>query len=118
MSQPLAQESMQTPLRRRGWMAWAAGFVLLFGVYLLAGFYLAPGLIRSQATDWVKTNLNKSIAIGEIKVNPLSFKVDISDIAIPAAANPVERPMVAVGHLRIGFSPLSLVQEAYRFTEL
>lgn len=115
MSQSLAQETMQVPpLRRRNWMTWAAGFVLLFGAYLLAGFYLAPRLIRTQATDWVKVNLNKSIALGEIKVNPLSFKVDISDIAIPAAG----RPMVAVGHLRVGFSPLSLVQEAYRLTEL
>ena len=115
MSQTLAQETLQAPLpRRRGWMTWAAGFSLLFGAYLLAGFYLAPRLIRTQATDWVKTNLNESIAIGEIKVNPLSFKVDISDIAIPAES----RPIVAVGHLRLGFSPLSLIQEAYRLTEL
>ncbi len=115
MSQSLAQETMQMPpLRRRNWMVWAAGFALLFGAYLLAGFYLAPRLIRTQATDWVKTNLNKSLALGEIKVNPLSFKVDISDIAIPAEG----RPMVAAAHLRVGFSPLSLVQEAYRLTEL
>lgn len=115
MSQSLAQETMQVPpLRRRNWMTWAAGFALLFGAYLLAGFYLAPRLIRAQATAWVQANLNKSLALGEIKVNPLSFKVDISDIAIPAA----ERPMVAVAHLRVGFSPLSLVQEAYRLTEL
>jgi hypothetical protein len=120
MSQSLAQETMQVPpLRRRSWMTWAAAFVLLFGAYLFAGFYLAPRLIRAQATAWVQTNLNKSIAIGEIKVNPLTFKVDISDIAIPAAADQTSKsPMVAVAHLRVGFSPLSLVQEAYRLTEL
>ena len=116
MSQSLARETTQTPhsLWRRGWMTWAAALALLFGAYLLTGIYLAPRLIRSQVTDWVKTNLSKSIAIGEIKVDPLSFKVDIRDIAIPAA----DRPMVAAGHLRVGFSPLSLFQEAYRLTEL
>src|ERR1700754_1837438 len=104
MTQSLAQGTVARPpvqwLRR--WMIWAAGFALLFLAYVLAGIYLAPGLIRSQANDWVKTNLNKSIAIGEVKVNPLSFKVDISDMAIPATG----RPMVALTHLRIGFSPL------------
>lgn len=116
MSQSLARETLETrhALRRRGWIKWALGFALLFGAYLLAGFYLAPRLIRSEATDWVKTNLHKSIAIGEIKVNPFSFKADISDIAIPAGAT----PMVAVGHLRLGFSPLSLFQDAWRLTEL
>jgi uncharacterized protein involved in outer membrane biogenesis len=120
MSQSLAQETMQVPpLRRRRWMTRAAGFVLLFGAYLLAGFYLAPRLIRTEATAWVQTNLNKSLALGEIKVNPLTFKVDISDIAIPAEANLASKsPMVAAAHLRVGFSPLSLVQQAYRLTEL
>jgi hypothetical protein len=91
-----------------------AAIALLFGAYLLAGFYLAPRLIRDQATQWVKLNLNKPLAIGEIKVNPLSFKVDISDIAIPGP----DRPMVALGHLRLGFSLLSLFQDAWRLTEL
>ncbi|HWU54806.1 MAG TPA: DUF748 domain-containing protein, partial [Rhizomicrobium sp.] len=118
MTQSLTQDAAARPPARglwpRNWVRWAAGLALLFAAYLLAGFYLAPRLIRAEATDWVKTNLNKSIAIGDIKVNPLSFKVDISDIAIPAP----DQPMVAVAHLRVGFSPLSVVQEAYRLTEL
>lgn len=105
---------MPEKIRRRRWLLWAAIALLLFGAYLLGGFYFAPQLIRSQATQWVKTNLNKSIAIGEIKVNPLSFKVDISDIAIPEPA----RPMVAVGHVRLGFALLSLFQDAWGLNEL
>lgn len=118
MTQTLAQETTLEPPAHKGWLrnwvAWTAGLAVLFAAYLLAGFYLAPRLIRSQAVTWVQTNLNKSLALGEIKVNPLTFKVDINDIAIPAP----DHPMVAVGHLRVGFSPLSLVQEAYRLTEL
>ena len=95
-------------------MVWLGGVALLFAAYILAGVYLAPGLIRSQATQWVQTNLNKSIAIGEIKVHPLSFKIEISGIAIPASGP----PMVGLAHLRLGFSPLSLFAKAYRLTEL
>jgi hypothetical protein len=92
----------------------ALALVLLAGCYLWAGFALVPGLIRTQATAWVRTNLDKSISLGEIRFNPIHFTVDVSDLAIPGPG----RPMVAVGHLRIGFSILSLFQHAYRFNEM
>jgi len=109
----------ESPLERRNgtmrrWILGALALVLFAGCYLWAGFALVPGLIRTQATAWVKTNLNKPIALGEIRFNPITFTVDVSDIAIPGPG----RPMVAVGHLRIGFSVLSLFQHAYRFNEV
>ena len=91
-----------------------AALAALYIAYLLAGFYFAPGLIKDQAAQWVKTNLGKQLTIGEIKFNPITLTLDASDIAIPGTAG----PMVALGHLRVGFSLLSVFQEAYRFTEL
>jgi hypothetical protein len=87
---------------------------LLFAAYILAGFYLVPGLIRSQAVSWTKTNLNKSITLGQIRFNPLTFTLDINDLALPDA----QKPMLAVSHLRVGFSILSLFGHAYRFNEV
>ncbi len=98
----------------RIWLWLPVCLVVLFAAYVLAGFYLVPGLVRSEATGWVKTNLDKPIALGEIRFDPLTFTLDISDIALPATS----KPMVAVGHLRLGFSILSLFQPAYRFTEV
>ncbi len=88
--------------------------MFLTGAYLLAGIFWVPGLIRTQATLWVKTNLDKPIAIGEIRFNPVTFTLDISELAIPDR----DHPMVAVGHLRVGFSILSLFQSAYRFDQV
>ncbi len=96
------------------WLWTSVVLVCLFVAYLLAGFYLVPGLVRSEAQSWVKTNLDKPIALGRIKFNPLTITLDVDDIALPAA----QRPMVAVGHVRVGFSLLSLFQSAYRFTEV
>ena len=98
----------------RRWVWGAVALALLVSGYLWAGFTLVPGLIRSQATGWVKTNLNKPIALGEIRFNPIHFTVDVSDIAIPDT----RQPMVAVAHLRLDFSILSLFQHAYRFNEV
>jgi hypothetical protein len=105
-----------TPHRRLAgpWLWVPVSLLLVFAAYVLAGFYLVPDLLRAQATGWVKTNLDKPIALGAIKFNPLTFTLDVSDIAIPDA----QKPMVAVGHLRVGFSILSLFQSAYRFTEV
>lgn len=100
---------------RPGKWAWGGLVLALLAIcYVLAGFYLAPGLIRSQAQAWVKTNLEKPLALGEIKFNPLTFTLDVSDIAIPQGP----QPMVAVGHLRVSFSILSLFQDAYYFREV
>ncbi len=82
--------------------------VLLFAAYVLAGFYLVPGLVRSTATNWVRTNLDKPIALGEIKFNPLTFTLDVDDIALPSATMGARTPMVAAAHVRVGFSILSL----------
>jgi len=90
--------------RYRKWIWAASALVLFIAAYLLAGYFLVPRLIRSQATAWVQTNLDKPLALGEIKFDPLRFTVDVSNIAIPDA----KQPMVAVGHLKIGFSILSL----------
>jgi hypothetical protein len=96
------------------WLWTGVVLVCLFIAYLLAGFYLVSGLVRSEAQSWVRTNLDKPIALGRIKFNPLTITLDVDDIALPAS----QRPMVAVGHLRVGFSLLSLFQSAYRFTEV
>jgi len=101
--------------RYRKWIWAASALVLVIAAYLLAGYFLVPRLIRSQATAWVQTNLDKPLALGEIKFDPLRFTVDVSDIAIPDAQ---QQPIVAVGHLKIGFSILSLFQHAYRFTQM
>src|SRR5579859_372882 len=91
-------------------LAWGGVAVtLLMVLYTLAGFYLAPRLIRSQAIAWAQTNIDKKLGLGEIRFNPLTFTLDIDDIEIPEGA----QPMVAVGHLHVGFSILSVFQHAY-----
>jgi hypothetical protein len=86
---------------RPGKWTWGGLVLVLLAVsYILPGFYLAPRLIRSQATAWVKTNLNNPLALGEVKFNPLTFALDVSDLALPGDAKPV----VSIGHLRVSFS--------------
>jgi len=98
----------------RKWIWALLALIACLCAYTLAGFYLVPRLIRSQATQWVGTNLGKPISLGEIRFNPFTFTVDVDDMAIPGPT----RPMVALGHLHLDFSIRSLFEDAYRFDEI
>jgi len=88
----------------------AGVLLVLVGIYAALGTMLAPRLIREQAQEWTKTNLGQDLALGEIKVDPFGFKVDISAIAIPAAD-----PMVSIRHLHLNFAASSIFTDSYRF---
>lgn len=93
------------------WVGLVAG--LLFAAYVVAGYTLAPKLIRSQAIKWADEKLHKRLALGDIRFDPFRIAVDIEDIALPA-----EAPMVSIGALRVDLSFLSLFTGTPRFNQI
>lgn len=101
------------PRRARPWIVAAAAVALLVALYAAAGYLWAPRLIQAEAQAWTRDKLKQELAIGEVKVDPFRFTVDISGIAIPAGA-----PMVRVKDLHVNFAARSLFGESYRFDEI
>lgn len=99
--------------RARPWIIAAAIIALLIALYAAAGYLWAPRLIQDQAQAWTRDKLKQELAIGEVKVDPFRFTVDISGIAIPAGA-----PMVRVKDLHVNFAARSIFGESYRFDEI
>ena len=95
------------------WVWAGLAIAVLFGAYVVAGYTLVPGIIRSQAIKWADEKLQKRLALGEIRFDPFRLAVDIEDIALPA-----EAPMVKVGALRVDISFLSLFTGTPRFNEI
>ena len=62
-----------------------AAIVLLFVLYTLAGFFLAPRLVRSLLVDNIQKSLHLTPAVGEIRVNPLLLKLQVQDFSLPTA---------------------------------
>src|SRR5262245_36807286 len=56
---------------------------VLVGLYALAGFKLAPKLVRSQAIEFVRTNYGRELKIGEVRVQPFKLQIEIRDLAFP-----------------------------------
>lgn len=65
--------------RRRRPLLWLAG---LFAAYLLAGFLLAPVILKSQLVKRASAALGRPVAIRQVRVNPLAFSVTIRDLSI------------------------------------
>jgi hypothetical protein len=55
--------------------------VLLAVAYTLAGFFLLPRLIATHVPRYAQEQLKRRAEIGEVRVNPLLFKVDIRTFA-------------------------------------
>src|SRR3984957_10461617 len=64
----------------------------LVGAYAAAGFWAVPPFARSYAQEFVKTHYGRSLSIGDIRFNPFTLKLDISDVLLPdAEAKPLPR---------------------------
>ncbi len=64
----------------------AAGLALLVGLYALAGFVLAPKMLRSALIENCQKLLHLTPTFGEIHLNPFKLQLDVRDFAIPDRA--------------------------------
>jgi Domain of Unknown Function (DUF748) len=94
------------------WVAGAA--ILAVALYALIGFKLVPKLIRSQAMEYARTELKKPLTLGEIKVNPFTFELDMRDIVLSDAG----KPLLALKRLQVDFQAVSLFRRAFVFNAI
>jgi outer membrane protein OmpA-like peptidoglycan-associated protein len=61
----------------------AAIVAALVGLYALAGFKLAPKLVRSQAIEFVQTTYGRKLEIGVVRVQPFKLQIEVRDLVFP-----------------------------------
>ena len=98
----------------RRWLIALATILLLFLLYLWAGYVLAPRLIRSEAMRWARSRPGLTLALGTIRVDPLHFTVSVRNITLTEK----QRPLASLGRLFVGLQPLALLAGTYRLTAL
>src|SRR5689334_15889524 len=88
---------------------------VLVVAYTLAGFFLVPRLIRTYVPRYVQTELKRRAEIGEVRVNPLLFKLEIKQFRLQEADG---RPLLGFDRLFIDFQLSSLFRRAWTFAEV
>jgi hypothetical protein len=89
--------------------------VLLVALYSVAGFWAVPHFLRSGLTDFVGTHYKRSLKLGDIRFNPFTFKLDVSDFSLPDSDG---QPMLAFGRLHVDLEVKSLFKLGPSFREI
>lgn len=105
---------MGTILKSR-WFRLAAALAGLLALYAWVGFKLVPGLLRSQATDYVRETYGRELALGEIRTHPFKLQLEVTDFALPDADG---QTMLGLRRLFVDFDVSSIWRRALVFSEV
>ena len=89
--------------------------LVLVGAYAAAGFWAVPHFARSYAQDFVRTHYGRTLSIGDIRFNPFTLKLDISDVLLPDAD---AKPLLSFAHLHVDLQLASLWRLGPSFREI
>ena len=87
--------------------------VLVF--YTLAGFFLAPWLVRHYVPKIVQEQIKKQALIGEVRINPYLFKVEATDFRMEEVNG---QPIASFKRLFVDFELKSLFKWAWTFRQV
>jgi uncharacterized protein involved in outer membrane biogenesis len=93
----------------------AAVVAILALAYTLAGFFLVPRLIATYVPRYAEEQLQRRAEIGEVRLNPLLFKLEIKGFRLTEADG---RPLLGFDRLFVDFEVSSLVRAAWTFAEI
>src|SRR6202171_1316001 len=89
--------------------------VLLVGLYAIAGFVLAPRILRSALMKDIPKTLGVTPAVGEIRLNPFLLQLEIKDLSLAA---PSGTKLLGFGRLFVDFEWSSIWHLAYSFADV
>ncbi len=87
--------------------------VLVF--YTLAGFFLAPWLVRHYVPKIVREQFKKQAVIGDVHINPYLFKVEANDFRMEELDG---QPLALFNRLFVDFELKSLFKWAWTFRQI
>ena len=86
--------------------------LLLVGLYAIAGFVLAPRILRSALMQDIPKTLGVTPTVGGIRLNPFLLQLEIKDLSLAA---PGGEKMLGFGRLFVDFEWSSIWHLAYSF---
>ncbi len=85
------------------------------GIYLLAGFFLAPIIIRSQVLKHLPVALDRPVTLETVRLNPLTLVLELEDFAIQ---DPDGTGFISLDGLRVDLQASSLFRPGFTFKEI
>ena len=107
---------MAFSLRSRRLHRVALWLVALFALFSLAGFFLAPVILKQQLVKHASAALHRPVTVAEVRVNPWTCSVTIRGLVV-AAHDGAE--FAGWDELFVDFAPLaSVTHRTWRFDQV
>ena len=90
----------------------AAAALLLVGVYAIAGFWLAPKLLRNALLEQIPKTVGLKPAIGAIRINPFLLQLEIKNFSL---SDPSGDKLLGFERFFVEFELSSIWHRAYTF---
>jgi Domain of Unknown Function (DUF748) len=90
----------------------AAALLLLIAVYALAGFWLAPKLLRNALLDEIPKTVGLKPAIGAIRINPFLLQLEVKNFSL---SDPGGEQLLGFERFFVEFELSSIWHRAYTF---
>ena len=84
-------------------------------IYTLAGFFLLPYILKSQLKNYVTKDLNRTLQIEKIRLNPYVMTLELSDLALKEADG---EGILAFNRFFMDFELKSLFRWAWTFADI
>ena len=91
------------------------GVAVVVGLYALAGFVIAPKVLRSKLLEEIPKTLNVTPTVGDIHINPFLFRLDLKNFAL---ATPDGKKLLGFDRLFVDFDLSSVWHRAYTFRRI
>jgi len=104
------------PAFRRLCLRLSVGLAVLFTVYALAGFLLAPSLLKRFLPQYVAEQLHARLTMDAVRINPILFTCEIKGLRLEQEGE--DEPILAVERLFVDFETESLFRRAWTFADL
>ena len=102
-------------MRKGSWLRWAAAVAGAVGLYALAGFVIAPSVIKSKLPEFAEQKLQRKASLGEIRINPFTLRVEARDFNLAEADG---RPIASFAALVADLEWSSLLRRTWYLAEI
>lgn len=92
------------------WMKWTLGIVVGLLILGSATLLALPNLVRHFGGNWLKENTGRTLTLGDLSLNVLTWKLTVEDFAL-SEPNSDER-FAGLTRLEIQVSPKSIIEKA------
>lgn len=104
------------PAFRRLCLQLSVGLAVLATVYALAGFFLAPSLLKRFLPQYAAEQLHARLTIDAVRINPILFTCEIRGLRLEQEEE--DDPILTVERLFVDFETESLFRRAWTFADL